>query len=454
MHLTTPSLVIALLIAMPGIAQSGQVQSIEISSSWVGLGPHGGGHLRVWRDGLVYKTSEGAQLPSDRVQEFADALTASPMVEPELENLGMTEDWLRQNARKAIGDQFNGNRSGEAVPAELDLCVSTFQSPKLIRPYMLSQFKQFHTDDFPSVEIEVKTTSGKIHVSSNSQHEFMLPWEVKKAGRTSKTFDARISQALYKLLPEKFVNRQRLNADHLAERLAMDLVLDLEPQLNKLRVEGSSKWILDEYRIEYEVVDTGILTDPFRGESFTFPGFATEWGKYNTSHPYIQCKLKRTEFPPALSVQVIFPYLGATKIQVEKSRADLKAYEASVLGTPWLALYLRKHPTETVSLWYVNDKSFSDLAMREFSKDMKSIGRVALIEEVAAVQHQVVLLRVRGNQSASYSLVMPDRRVILWRSDHPKEPYWMPSGSGASMEGFSRGRLGDVISPAGELQER
>lgn len=444
-------LVMALLQTLPVMAQVGQVKSVEIWSTWVGLGTPGESHIQIKREGDAYKTSEGAMLPSARVEAFVNAISASSIEKPDLENLGVTVDWLKRNAEKAIGEQFNGNRSGEPVPTELTLCISTFQNPDLIRPYVLSQFSGCHTDDYPSIEIEVKTTTGGIVVKSTSQHQFMLPWEIKKVGKQSKTLDARISRALFALLPEKFVNRDRLIAEYFAEALARDLVFTLGPQLNRLRVDGMAKWILDEYLSEYEVQDTGIMTNPFEGEHITFPAFATEWGKYDSSRPFFQCQLKRKEFPPAFWVRVVFPFAGATKSQVKQSMEDLKSYESLIFEIPWLDLHLRRHPSDEVELCYVSDRSFTDLAMREFSKDMKNIGKEALSREVSTVQKQVCLLRVTRNHSSSYSLVLPDHRVILWRSNNTKDPHWQPSASGDSREGISRGRMGDVISPTGKL---
>lgn len=60
----------------------------------------------------------------------------------------------------------------------------------------------------------------------------------------------------------------------------------------------------------------------------------------------------------------------------------------------------------------VHDKSLSDKALQNFAADMHALGKDKLVNEVRQVQSQVAVLNV---SYGDWWLVLPDRRMILWR---------------------------------------
>ena len=56
----------------------------------------------------------------------------------------------------------------------------------------------------------VRADGSKIEVRSFQSQAFMIPWKITTANREFETFDVGVSQAIAKLLPDGFLNRQRI----------------------------------------------------------------------------------------------------------------------------------------------------------------------------------------------------------------------------------------------------
>ncbi len=53
--------------------------------------------------------------------------------------------------------------------------------------------------------------------------------------------------------------------------------------------------------------------------------------------------------------------------------------------------------------------------MQIFAADMKLKGKEFLVNEVKALQRDVTLLAIGGKYNRDYWLVLPDKRIVLWR---------------------------------------
>jgi hypothetical protein len=73
------------------------------------------------------------------------------------------------------------------------------------------------------------------------------------------------------------------------------------------------------------------------------------------------------------------------------------------------------HPKVNVELRFVKDRSFSEKAMRVFADDMRHLGKESLVKDVAAVQKGTSLLLIGRTYYQGYWLVLPDKRMVLWR---------------------------------------
>ena len=92
-----------------------------------------------------------------------------------------------------------------------------------------------------------------------------------------------------------------------------------------------------------------------------------------------------------------------------------------------------------------------------FADDMKALGKESLISDVASVQSAVALISVGGGLDywQSYWLVLPDRRIILWRFGYLPGLGWQQKDfNSKTCASDHSGRVqcvGAVISPEGKI---
>jgi hypothetical protein len=206
---------------VPALGQSVvQAQLITISSTHDGWG-HTEANLAISRDGDHYVANHRT-VPAKVVQDFLDAVTEPLIAKPDPVNMGITDRWLLEHTEEAGDDALIFNyRDGS--PDQKDIFRKAFVDHDTIQPRLETVFEGNHTDDYPQITIKIQFDDRTTRtVSSDSQNPFMVPWSVDGAG--SKTFNVHISRALMELLPEGFVNRERLTAE---ERFALGLLHEL-----------------------------------------------------------------------------------------------------------------------------------------------------------------------------------------------------------------------------------
>ena len=81
-----------------------------------------------------------------------------------------------------------------------------------------------HTDDYPRVEVTIESAAGTIKLSSEKQTPLMLPWQIKSVGKSSITYNADISRAIFNLLPANFTNRDRLSGEKLRPEVSVKVM--------------------------------------------------------------------------------------------------------------------------------------------------------------------------------------------------------------------------------------
>jgi hypothetical protein len=77
--------------------------------------------------------------------------------------------------------------------------------------YGLSRYYQdmFIVDADADLRLEVlKDDGSKVVLHSAQPHAYMLPWEITTPTKNFKTYDSRLSQAIVRLLPDGFLNRE------------------------------------------------------------------------------------------------------------------------------------------------------------------------------------------------------------------------------------------------------
>ena len=157
------------------------------------------------------------RIDSDSIRELLTCLNSSP--QPlSLAALGIDQDWLNRNAHSAIGQQ-------RLSPAQIEKFVSAFRDESTF----LKAVKTYYTDiaildDDASFELELVEMDGsKIRLRSFQSQAYMLPWEISSATRKFETYDVRISRAVFRLLPDGFLNRSRIEGRRHGEDFSSEI---------------------------------------------------------------------------------------------------------------------------------------------------------------------------------------------------------------------------------------
>jgi hypothetical protein len=160
-------------------ATSAFVNRIEVFSRWIGFAdpPMHAAQLTITRHAGRF----------ERVQALTDSVAALPV---------------------AAVDRFIEALFRPAVP-KLDPTLFDIP-PEVIEGHYGSCW----TDDGPSVLVRVEFRSGEpMELRSEAQYAFVLPFRVLTAAGTVETFDPELSRAIADLLPDGFLEKERLSGN-------------------------------------------------------------------------------------------------------------------------------------------------------------------------------------------------------------------------------------------------
>src|SRR5271154_1114802 len=192
---------------------------IDIESSWGGLGPAQRTVMVIERNGDQYRftstrteqafapqkpkqqhSAQSGTLYVSKIQALVLALRANAAPVPDLANLGITREWLRQHVDD---DNYIRERLADGASNQQALFRGAFTNPELILKLLPSVLSSFHTDDYPSIHVSAAFAHGaKLAACASGQHSLMLPWVLSgscahfdaDAGPRTLTYNAAISR--------------------------------------------------------------------------------------------------------------------------------------------------------------------------------------------------------------------------------------------------------------------
>lgn len=412
------------------------VKKIEINSYWGGLGPSRKTELVIEKGNDGYRLGRH-QVEKNLVENLDVALREPVIATPTLENLGITHQWLEE--------ALKGVPFPQGTPEQQSLFKEYFTDPSFVTALLPELFFCCHTDDYPGVTVTIRYEDGSTKtLSSHSQSSYMLPWKIQSETVTSETFDTNISKALIALLPTDATNRERLKGDGLSDKLADVVMKDIEDQWNLLGAESKDSRALSKIRTVYTVLSADV--NPYHDVAF-----GVDWEGHKEHQYNLQVLVTKPSFPKGFYERAILRYYQGKTIGVEDFLRTASAYEDLALSVPWLTRLRTKYPKWSTTLLWVEDTSFSNKAMKIFAADMHAAGKDLLAEEVRHVQKQVAVLTV---SYGDYWLVLPDRRMVLWRYESVSGLLgWkhFAANECSDYQGVTGGCVGAVVSPEGEL---
>ncbi len=430
------------LMTVTALAQSRSVNQIRIVSRWGGLGEGKHGELIVTRKSGAYLVN-GKKIPDELIINLLSAIDAPIVAKPDLANLGITQEWLDANAEKAI-KEYAAAYFSLAAPNQQALYFSSFKDPKFIEKVLPRLFNFVASDDYPNVEIETTGADGRvINVSSKAQPLFMLPWVISGDGRRLETYNADIARAVASLMPKKFANKERLAGAGLGYELARAVMDEIKDRWELLNVENKAKSYLDQLRQGFTVTNAEI--NPYHNVDY-----GQKWVNGSATETNLHATLRRPDFPKNFSIGIVLPFKDGKVENVDGFLNGIERYKDLAFSVPWLKDYLMNHPNVRVELRFVNNHSFSEKAMKIFAKDMER--NQPLVNEVATAQKDVCLLLVGRKYYEAYWLILPDKRMAIWRfRGHDALLKWNPNDfTSWKCDDYQGNCVGAVILPDGK----
>jgi len=449
-------LILGVVVAVSGSAfpADSAIRQIEIKSSWGGLGRPQNTELAVRNDNGEYRIGSKRIDPAN-VESLIASIRQPLRMKPTLGNLGMSDEWLKnavdeleRDADRNDGSDSTLYKLGHGSADQKALFRRSYTDPNFMAKVLPEIFRCCHIDDYPEVKVTILYADGsRTVISSHSQSEFMLPWKIEGVDATVETFNKNISVALAAIMPKKATNRERVSGQGLDLALAWVVMDAINDDWSLSNVKAHASESLGKIGNVYQILSADI--NPYHDVTF---GIYVKDGK-GEGEENLHLELKRSDFPQGFAVTAILLYRDGTVLGVDQFLQDASRYEDLTLSVPWLAKLRQEYPRWGTSLLWVHDKSLSDKAIQNFAVDMHALGKDALVNEVRQVQSQVAVLNV---SYGDWWLVLPDRRMILWRYESVMGLLgWKKSDFSArectDYQANNGGCVGEVISPDGEL---
>lgn len=439
MRLTVGCIICLFILAYGAQGQEPEVSSITIDSGGSELDPSTRLKLVIQvRDGKSYLGDEA--IDSTRIETLLLALRAPVVSTPQPDNLGITPEWLLQNAEGA---------PPKGAPNQQALFEKSFSDPEIIDQLLPSCFNYLKFDDHPTVQIATTFANGQRWVAhSNSYYPFMLPWTVNVGGQERTTYNADISRAIAALMPAGSDNRDRLDGEELKNQLVNAVMTQIKAQWNLLGVENRAPDSIAILRRNFQVESAEINSN----RSFDFGYRANDPGLHDEN---FQASLRNPALPLNTREDVVLLFHDGKIDGVECLAERMAPFEALARAVPWLNKYLANHPEQPLYVRFVHNRSLSPKAMENFAADMKELGKESLANEVAAVQDKAALVFLGYG---SDWIILPDKRMILWRHYAPASYLkWRANDFKfercADYNENGGGCVGTVVSPTGDIEQ-
>jgi hypothetical protein len=438
-------LLFALLFIDLSPASFGQINdaaAIEINSAWTGMAPASESKLSIEeKSGQYYR--DGKRVNKRLIDSLQQEIEA-PIFIPSIENLGITQTWLRSNAESALPERLKKSHQSEK-----DLFIAAFQDIKLIEKLLPEILGGGWTDDYPNFDLQIKRKDGSsVIVHSSRQNIFMIPFAISENGKTRFSYNANLSRAIASLLPEKFTNLERLSGTDLSHRIAERVMLEIKEKLNWLETRNTIGTELAQLEGRYTLKKTAI-------SGITSVDVGTV--DYSTERFFRwNAELHRKDLPDNIIIGVSLPYENNKLTNFNLFLSKIDSMVGLVLSVKWFTKYLSEHPDTTTEIRFVTDRSMSPKAVGYFVKTLKGLKADGLAARVQDQLSESVFVEVSEHGGWSRWVVLPNGKMILFDFQGDKVLKWR-------LEDFVTQIRYDtkdwhmskaVISPAGEIETK
>ncbi len=216
------------------------IRRVSFYWSWIGgmysSPEHRVIHLDNGNDCFLRRDSAcSASVPVDirLVAQFLATLQEPIAPILDLDRMGLTASWMLERAPVLIERRCRKLPTEQARRLAQEGLATLKARPDLeavLRNEADGNFNSCWTNDYPQLRVKILTGSDNVVLlDTSSQHSFMLPWTIcdVAAGTKVETYDADLSRAVARLLPDDFPGYTNLTGESLANMVLWEVLGEL-----------------------------------------------------------------------------------------------------------------------------------------------------------------------------------------------------------------------------------
>jgi hypothetical protein len=381
-------------------------------------------------------------IPTEKIDRFIQSLTAPPKTSLDISQFGINEEWLRSIATNATEKWLDPTKGYYFIlkSRQQNLIEKLSNVENANRKIFLNYSYSVVYDDQPELEAVITYSDGQtINLSSKSQHEFMIPWKIKANNKQHTTYDIRVSKALDMLLPEKFLEKERIKGNLFKEfkdRFWSDEILGWK---NTAASEYSLRDQIDFIKNEFLIINGRVDHEYKKGQ-----WELSENGKWELT-------LSHKNWPKNVFVSTDIPYLSGQLKNEIFSPERIHLLIKKLTEVKWLKKYIQNHPYEK---FYVNIFDYRSITAEDFLDKIKQLKRNQNYEwkSINLSYHEDIILFTAHNEKPESScwLIFQDNSTTLHSFRGERVLNWSNKEL-SRWKKFSTHYSGARISPDGEI---
>ena len=363
---------------------------------------------RLYND---YKETSNHSISNIQIEQFIQALNDQPKTRLDFSQLGIDQKWLKDMATKAVDKWLDPTKDYYFLlkSRRSKLIDALSNEDKAFKDLSWYYTESMTYDDYPTLDATITFSDGKIiRLTSESQHEFMIPWKVKRNGQEFATFDIRISKALEMLLPEKFQEKKRIKGNLFRVFEEYFWSSDIHGWLNTAESEFILRGQIDFLTNEFNLVQGNLIYDHKNPDN-------GEWELIDKGKWLVT--LSHKDWPKNVFISSAIPYLSGRIDYENFSSEKIHFYIKKLTEISWLFKYIQKHPDTQFFVDFSNDRSITSLDFNEEMERLRKNQNYEWKAEKYPYHEDIISLSVyniRGGLRSSHWLIFPDKTTTLY----------------------------------------
>jgi len=248
----------------------------------------------------------------------------------------------------------------------------------------------------PRVDVAITLAGGeKLLLRAESEASFMLPWEIVRGGQSQFSRDPDLARAIAALLPPAFLNRGRINGDHLAEELVHVAEVLWRRDLERDAVDERSTTELAALRARFRITNELAGRIPLSPEGEIWNAHLTD------------------PTDPRVGFDLTISVANDRLTSVASFLRDASGLAQRVRAVPWIAKLLQSNPSTSLRIQYRDERSLGSFTQVGIDYGLRGRNHEKLAAAVAPLLGRSVGFYVYQGDRSAYWILLPDDRAFM-----------------------------------------